>query len=226
MLTARSGSGLGLRIPGLIVGLALVTALTAILIGWRAQSWVGDGPDPYWFSAMGRSVARGEGLAAYGNLLHRRAPLYPLMIAAIYTAFGEHQILVKLVQALLFATMSVLAYDIGRRIYGPRTGLLAGMLCAIHPALLRYAADLHLETLFTFAAHRERLAQCSFLSAPAPQGRHRLRRRGCVGGAYESRSCPVRPAVHAVLVAETQAFLANARGPHAPARWSWRCWPV
>ncbi|HWZ90482.1 MAG TPA: glycosyltransferase family 39 protein, partial [Polyangiaceae bacterium] len=99
---------------------------------------------------MGSSLARGEGLSAYGSLLHRRSPLYPLMIAVIYKLFGEHQFLVQAAQAVLFAATSVLAYDIGRRVYNVRTGLLAGALCAVHPALLRYVADFHLETLFTF----------------------------------------------------------------------------
>jgi 4-amino-4-deoxy-L-arabinose transferase-like glycosyltransferase len=138
------------RIPWLLFGLALLVALAVILVGFRSQGLVDSRPDPYWFSAMGRSVARGEGLGAFGSLLHRRAPLYPLMIAAVYWTFGERPLLVELVQALAFAATCVLAYDIGRRVYNARTGLLAGLLCAFHPALLRYVADFHLETLFTF----------------------------------------------------------------------------
>ncbi len=72
------------------------------------------------------------------------------MIGAIYQVFGEYPFLVQLVQALLSAGTSVLAYDLGRRIYNRRTGVLAGVLCAVHPALLRYVADFHLETLLTF----------------------------------------------------------------------------
>ena len=138
------------RISWLLFGSALVVALAVVLVGFRSQGLVDNRPDPYWFSAMGSSLARGEGLAAYGSLLHRRAPLYPFMIAAIYKVFGEHQLLVQLVQTLCFAGTSVLAYELGRRIYNPRTGLVAGVLCAVHPALLRYVADFHLETLFTF----------------------------------------------------------------------------
>ena len=137
-------------IPWLISGLALIAALMVIFIGWRAQGLVDNRPDPYWFSAMGSSWARGEGFTAYGSLLHRRAPLYPLMIGCIYKIFGERQILVQGIQAILFAGTAVLAYDLGRRLYNARTGVLAGALCALHPALLRYVADFHLETLFTF----------------------------------------------------------------------------
>jgi 4-amino-4-deoxy-L-arabinose transferase-like glycosyltransferase len=99
---------------------------------------------------MGTSLSRGEGLNAYGTLLHRRAPLYPLMIGGLYSVFGEHPLLVQLLQTALFAGTSVLAYQLGRRIYNVRTGVIAGVICAVHPALLRYVADFHLETLFTF----------------------------------------------------------------------------
>jgi 4-amino-4-deoxy-L-arabinose transferase-like glycosyltransferase len=138
------------RTPWLVFALALIAGLAVIVVGWRAQGLVDNRPDPYWFSAMGSSLARGEGLSAYGTLLHRRSPLYPLMIGAIYKLFGERQFLVQAVQAFLFAGICVAAYDIGRRLYNARTGSLAGVLCALHPALLRYVADFHLETLFTF----------------------------------------------------------------------------
>jgi 4-amino-4-deoxy-L-arabinose transferase-like glycosyltransferase len=138
------------RIPWLLFGLATLTALAVVLVGFRAQALVDKRPDPYWFLAMGTSLARGEGLSAYGSLLHRRAPLYPFMIGGIYKLFGEHPFLVQLVQTALFAGTSVLAYQIGKRVYNVRTGIIAGALCAVHPALLRYVADFHLETLFTF----------------------------------------------------------------------------
>lgn len=138
------------RAPWLIFGLALSVALVVILVGFRLQSMVDHRPDPYWFAAMGRSVARGEGLGAYGTLLHRRAPLYPLFIGAVFRVFGEHEILVQLLQALAFAATAFLAYDAGRRVFNMRTGVIAGLIAALHPALLRYVADFHLETLFTF----------------------------------------------------------------------------
>ncbi|HYP75749.1 MAG TPA: glycosyltransferase family 39 protein [Polyangiaceae bacterium] len=155
------------RIPWLLFGLALSTALAVILVGFKAQALVDNRPDPYWFSAMGRSLARGEGLSAYGSLLHRRAPLYPMMIAAIYRLFGEHELLVQLAQAVLFGGTSVLAYAIGRRVYNDRTGLIAGVLCAVHPALLRYVADFHLETLFTFLLTASVLLGVRFYQKPS-----------------------------------------------------------
>src|SRR5207244_8042504 len=46
---------------------------------------------------------------------------------------------------------SDLVQAIAERIYGSaRIGLIAGLLCAVHPSLLRYVPDLHLETMLTF----------------------------------------------------------------------------
>src|SRR6478609_8390015 len=165
------------RIPWLLFGLALSTALAVILVGFKAQALVDSRPDPYWFSAMGRSLARGEGLSAYGSLLHRRAPLYPMMIAAIYRLLGEHELLVQIAQAVLFGGTSVLAYAIGRRVYNDRTGLIAGVLCAVHPALLRYVADFHLETLFTFLLTASVLLGVRFYQKPCADRAHQGRRR-------------------------------------------------
>ena len=51
---------------------------------------------------------------------------------------------------MLFAGTALLAFDLGRRYFNRRTGLIAGLFCAFHPLLLRYVPSLHLETLLTF----------------------------------------------------------------------------
>jgi 4-amino-4-deoxy-L-arabinose transferase-like glycosyltransferase len=133
----------------------LLTGLVMVFAAFDAQSFVRDRPDPYFFGAMGESVARGEGFTRYGTLLTRRAPLYPLMIGGLYSVFGVNIRVVQLVQVLFLAATCWLVYDIGRRLVAPRTGLIAGIICACHPMMLRYVPDLHLEAqlvcLFTLA---------------------------------------------------------------------------
>jgi 4-amino-4-deoxy-L-arabinose transferase-like glycosyltransferase len=130
--------------------LALALGLLMVLVVFRAQSFVGNAPDPYYFGEMGKSVARGEPLSEYGSLLHRRSPMYPLVIGAVYSVFGEHPMAVYLLQCLLMAGTCWLAFDMGRRVFNLRTGIFAGVMCALHPLLLRYVPDLHLETLLAF----------------------------------------------------------------------------
>jgi 4-amino-4-deoxy-L-arabinose transferase-like glycosyltransferase len=57
---------------------------------------------------------------------------------------------VYIAQALLLAATSVLVYDMGRRMFNMRTGVIAALLCAFNPMLLRYVGDLQLEPLLTF----------------------------------------------------------------------------
>jgi hypothetical protein len=118
--------------------------------GFDSQSFVTDKFDPYYFGEMGKSLARGEGFAPFGVLLKRRSPLYPLFIGGIYFAFGEHPLLVLLLQCVLLGGTCWLVFDMGQRLFNRRTGLIAGVLCAGHPLMLRYVADLHLETLMAF----------------------------------------------------------------------------
>ncbi len=79
---------------------------------------------------MGKSVARGEPLSEYGTLLHRRSPLYPLVIGALYSVFGEHPMAVYLLQCLLMAGTCWLVFDMGRRVFNLRTGILGRRRCA------------------------------------------------------------------------------------------------
>ena len=149
--TPRS-SGLGIGAAGtylLVFGIALVVGLAMVFVGFHAQSLVDTKFDPYDFGAMGKSLAEGPGFAPFGNLIERRAPLYPLMIGGIYSLFGEQSTLVLVVQAVLLAITCVLVFDTGRRLFNTRTGFIAATLCACNPMLLRYVGDLQLETLLT-----------------------------------------------------------------------------
>jgi 4-amino-4-deoxy-L-arabinose transferase-like glycosyltransferase len=154
------------RYPAIVFGVGLCTSLLVVFVGWRAQNFVANSPDPYSFQAMARSLLHGEGFAPYGTVLNRRGPLYPALIALVYLVFGERPLIMQLVQALMLASVCALAFDIGRRLYNPRTGLIAGLLCAFHPGLLRYVADFHLETFLTFLCTVALWRSVFFLARP------------------------------------------------------------
>lgn len=134
----------------IIFGLAMATGLAMAFVVFRIQSLVDSNVDPYHFGAMGKSVAEGHGFAGFGTLLKRRVPMYPFAIGAVYFVFGVHPHLVFVLHTLYFAGASVLAFDVGRRVFNQRTGIVAGILCALHPMLLRYIPSLHLEIQLAF----------------------------------------------------------------------------
>ena len=132
-----------------VFAFALGTGLLMGFVVFRVQSLVDQNTDPYFFGEMGKSIADGNGFEGFGSLITRRAPLYPIVIGGVYAVFGDHQKLIVLLHVLMFSGTCVLAYDMGRRLFNHRTGVIAGLVCALHPMLLRYIPNLHLETQLT-----------------------------------------------------------------------------
>lgn len=133
--------------------LGLGAALVMTLVIWPLQGAVQRSDDPYSFSVLGQGIAEGRGLA---QLLQpelpsmRRAPLYPGIIAALYLVGGPHTILVRLFQCLVAGGTAALTFDIGRRMFSKEVGLLAAVLCAFHPMVVRYVPDIQVECMLTF----------------------------------------------------------------------------
>src|SRR6266508_2860301 len=94
-----------------IFGLALATGLLMAFVVFRMQGLVDSNIDPYYFGEMGKSVAHGHGFDGFGTLIRRRAPLYPLVIGAVYFVFGDHHRLIFVLHALLFAATCLLVFD-------------------------------------------------------------------------------------------------------------------
>jgi 4-amino-4-deoxy-L-arabinose transferase-like glycosyltransferase len=129
-----------------IVGAAGLTAsLAMVFLVFRMQRVVDAKGDPYHYGEIAR------GLAEHGliKLTRRAASLYPELIALVYRLGGD-DLAVGVLQCFFHVGTCLLAFDLGKRFYNARTGLLAGLFCAFHPMLLRYVADLHMETMLTF----------------------------------------------------------------------------
>jgi 4-amino-4-deoxy-L-arabinose transferase-like glycosyltransferase len=132
-----------------VFAVAFLAGLFMVLVLFKLQHQVQNDIDPYYFGKMGESIADGHGFEGFGSLIKRRAPLYPLTIGGLYAAFGNHTSVVLIAHSLMLAATATLAYDIARRMFNLRTGVIAGLLCAMHPMLLRYVPVLHLETQLT-----------------------------------------------------------------------------
>lgn len=129
-----------------VVGVAAVVSSLSMVFGvFRLQSLVDNAGDPYHYG----EIARGFVAHGFTTLTRRAASLYPEWIALVYRLGGTDRAVV-LLQCGLYAATCLLVLSLGRRLYNERTGLIAGLLCAVHPMLLRYVADLHMETFLTF----------------------------------------------------------------------------
>lgn len=129
----------------LVAGIAFAAALVMVLLVFGRQGLVDNVGDPYQYG----EIARGFVKDGFTKLTRRAASLYPSFLSVVY-GVGGGNLMVQLLQCAMHAGTCSLVYIIGRRLFNPRVGLLAGLFCSIHPMLLRYVADLHMETWLTF----------------------------------------------------------------------------
>jgi 4-amino-4-deoxy-L-arabinose transferase-like glycosyltransferase len=134
-----------------IFGGALAVALLMAFVIWRSQAVVDQTNDLYKFADLGRNLAAGNGFRFTGGpLTIRRGPGYPAFIALLYLIFGVRPVIIQVAQCVLAAGTSVLAFEIGRRVFSVRSGVIAAIAVALHPMVLRYVPDIQVENILTF----------------------------------------------------------------------------
>jgi len=78
--------------------------------------------------------------------------LYTLYLTAVYSLFGHHPLIARLIQAVLAGVlMPWLAFRLGRRYFGSKTGLIAAGLTAVYIYFVYYSATLMTETFYIIA---------------------------------------------------------------------------
>lgn len=78
-----------------------------------------------------------------------RPPAWPLALAGVWSATGIDVESARLTTLALGVATCVLGAHLGRRVGGPRTGVVAGLLLAVDPLLLSSTASIGSEALFT-----------------------------------------------------------------------------
>jgi 4-amino-4-deoxy-L-arabinose transferase-like glycosyltransferase len=127
-----------------VAAVAIAAALLVVWVLFHFKNIVEKIGDPYDY---GR-IAHGFVEHGFTQLTRRAASLYPEFIAVVYSLGGGDNVVI-LLQVFFHAATCVLVFWLGLRIFNARTGMLAGLLCAVHPMLLRYVPDLHMETFLT-----------------------------------------------------------------------------
>jgi Flp pilus assembly protein TadD/4-amino-4-deoxy-L-arabinose transferase-like glycosyltransferase len=89
--------------------------------------------DSQGYDAWARRLAAGDWL---GSGVFYQAPLYPYFLGLVYALLGTDLLVVRLVQALLGAVSCVLLAGATARFLDRRTGVLAGALLAVSPAVV------------------------------------------------------------------------------------------
>lgn len=79
-----------------------------------------------------------------------RAPLYPYFLALVYKIFGHSFYMARVVQFLIGSLGCVLIYLIGKKMFNPRVGRIAGIIASFYGILIYFEGDLLLESLSAF----------------------------------------------------------------------------
>ena len=138
----------------------LVRVLAAFYLGDRVEDMPGA-QDQISYDALARSVMAGKGFTfdkgwypftpAHTPTAHWSF-LYPLYLAGVYLLFGYHPLVARLIQGIVGgALVCCMVYRIGRRLFGPRVGLVGAGLTAIYAYFVYFSVALMTETFYIVA---------------------------------------------------------------------------
>ncbi len=110
------------------------------------------------YDGLARRVATGHGFTfaeghwpatPAGEPTAHWSYLYTLYLALVYTIFGPNPLVARIIQAVAAGVLHTwLAWRLGRRIFGPETGLIAAALSAVYIYFFYYAGGVLTETFY------------------------------------------------------------------------------
>jgi 4-amino-4-deoxy-L-arabinose transferase-like glycosyltransferase len=134
------------------LGVILVAALVLrlVILGMTAQLDLKI-VDEQHYHVLATSLVEGRGLATASGPTSLRPPLYPALVAGLWSITGSRSLqVVRAAQDLVGLATAVLVFWIGRRLYEERAALVAAAITAFYPALLLANSLFLSETVFTF----------------------------------------------------------------------------
>jgi 4-amino-4-deoxy-L-arabinose transferase-like glycosyltransferase len=156
------------RNASLIFLFGLIVALLWTFVIFKRFSVIHQLFDMDAFGAIGEHIYHGQEFSIGSGPTMRRAPLYPAIIALVFTIFGfdpthrqQSYIPVFVLQCIFAGLACLIVYTMARQLFNEKVAIIAGLLCAIWPQCLRYlgvvddgTTDLLLITLFAWLSLR------------------------------------------------------------------------
>jgi len=147
-----------LRIPvrsssfwlAVIIAAAFLLRLTWILVSeWQPL----PDDDAFRYDFAARALADGRGyIHLNGEPTAFWPPGYPLLLALVYTIFGQHVIVAQLLNVAMGTATVVLVFLIGRRTLDERAAFIGAAIVAGFPSLIFFTGVTLSEVAFTFFA--------------------------------------------------------------------------
>ena len=153
MTTVLRRAGITRREVRWLVAIAVLgfAVRLAFVLATHGHHLVGDEIE---YDTEGRFIAGGHWFwtLAPTGVAHAgiwKTPIYPMFVGLLYKLLGQHYDRVLLVQTLVGPITIVLTWLLGRRWFGPRTGLAAAAVVALSPFAWQFEVRLFAESLAT-----------------------------------------------------------------------------
>ena len=131
-----------------IAVLALIIRLVYIIeIGDHPLATVATG-DPLIYDLRAVEISEGKWLS--DEVFFHSSPAYPYILGVIYSIFGHSYFAARFVQSLFGAASCLLLLLIARSIFGPRQGVIAGIVAALYVPLVFFDSELLMITYVIF----------------------------------------------------------------------------
>ncbi len=133
---------------------AINAAFVGVILLATALRLHGLGADSLWFDEIQQARTAVGQTPQYIIARHVRqaaAPLDPLLTGLVSNV-GQSEFLLRFPAAFLAILTVALHIDLGRRLFGPREGLIAGLLLTISTLHVQYAQEVRTYSLLTFLA--------------------------------------------------------------------------
>lgn len=154
-----------------VLGLALVLGLlTRLAIFWHTAALPMQIVDEQHYAQLAGNLLQGHGLAwGPDRLTSIRPPLYPGVVAGIWTVAGSDNLqAVRFVQILLALLTTAVVYALAVRVFGPVVARYAAAAFWLYPSLVFFNFLILTETVFTLLLMVFLLAAVKLVQEPGP----------------------------------------------------------
>jgi 4-amino-4-deoxy-L-arabinose transferase-like glycosyltransferase len=97
-------------------------------------------------------ITRGDGISIFPGHHYLLESVYPYLVMGIYSVLGFTPLVPKLLSGVIGALTAVLVFELGRRTFGRRVGLMAAVGAAVIPSLVVFSSVTLKEPLVLFVA--------------------------------------------------------------------------
>ena len=130
------------RLACVVAAIALAMRLIVLVSFWPTWVWQSGHVQDDWNKLAINLVTSGTFGFAADQPTIQRGPIFPLLEIPLYLLFGEKYAGWSIALLLLDACTSVLLVLLGRKLWGNRAALLAGLFHAVHLPVIYYSANI------------------------------------------------------------------------------------